>query len=183
MSNLRGLSGDISTALISATGTAPSAVKTGVSVGQTAGGPIGALVGLGVFGIGALIGGLFGTSKVGQEKRTATSIVNQAAVLMQANLQAYQASGHTRAEQAQAEATFIQIWNQQVQALSDPSVADVKDTSISERARGGKYDNWRDNYDPIANDPAVQDSTAALLTSNSGLLWLGVGIMILGIVL
>jgi hypothetical protein len=180
------LRGNTSTAIQGGLQTAPSAVATGLAVAATAGGPIGALVGLGVFGIGALLGALFGTSKVGQEKRAATSVVNQAAALMQANLQAYQAGGHTRAEQQQAEANFVQIWNQQVQALSDPSLADVKDTSISERDRGGKYDNWRDNFDPIANDPAVHDdSPVSLLASgdNSGLLWLGAAALALGVLM
>jgi hypothetical protein len=164
-------------------------VTAGLAVAAASTGPIGAAVGLAIFGLSALLGGLFGTSKTGQEKRGATAIVEQAASLMQANLAAYQAGGHTLAEQQQAEAGYIQIWNQMVQALSDPSLADVKDRSISERDRGGIYDCWKDNYDPIANDPLVQGGVQGAMADIGSMLGIdsrllvGGGLLLIGALL
>jgi hypothetical protein len=185
------LEGDAVTALTAGAGAAPGAVTAGLAVAAAAGGPIGAAVGLAVFGLSALIGGLFGTSKTGQEKRGATAIVNQAATLWQQNLAAYQAGGHTLAEQQAAEATFTQVWNQMVQALSDPSLADVRDKSISERDRGGIYDAWKDNYDPIANDPQVQGGVQGAMADLGSMLGLNIdsrllvggGLLLVGVLL
>lgn len=68
----------------------------------------------------------------------ATSVVNQAAALMQQNLNAYLAipAPRTAAEQSQAQANFNTLWQALVNACSSPSLKSAGQNCISQREEG-----------------------------------------------
>lgn len=93
-------------------------------------------------------------------KLGATQFAEKAIKLAQENLRAWQMSGTKyKSEQQMALQTFETIWS----GLTDPEngcgspfLREAGQRCISERQRGGIYDMWKDNYDPIANDPGVR---------------------------
>lgn len=181
----RSLRGDLSTALPGAIGGAASGVSTGLAVAAAAGGPIGAAVGAAIFGLSALFGGIFGTSKIGIEKQRGTQLVNEAEPLLVANVQKYQASQHTIADQTDALAYFDSVWAQVVAGCQQNSPD--RNECYTDRQRGGKFD-WFARYrDPIAKDANVKQGVFSTVgVDTSGVNWglvLGIGVLGIGLLL
>lgn len=134
-------------------------------------------VGPAIAGITLLIG-LF--TKRGAQKEATTKIVNDAEPLLKQNLEAWNSSSKTVAEQQQALANFNAVWQQVVAACSNTSYGDPGHWCIDDRNRGGKWDWFSYYYDPIANDPNVQKGTAEGVfssTTTTGISqWLIVGL-------
>lgn len=145
-------------------------------------GPIGAIAG----GVIALLGAIGVGSGCGQTCIAATEYANRAADLMQQNMAAYFALPIPRPKSAQqaALANFDALWQGLIssQACGNPQLGDAGKRCISERQRGGKYDDFMYNRDPIANDPNVyDDSPAGVLSAVGGLnpiLLLGGGLVL-----
>lgn len=133
----------------------------------TIGGPVGAAAAA-LAGIGVLIANHFGGC--GQTCVQATAIANQLATYWGQNLQAYMSAPvHYRSLQLAALNNFDTGWKALVAGCSDPQLGDAGARCISERQRGGKYDAFAVDRDPIANDPnVVPDPPAAGLLSSVG---------------
>lgn len=86
----------------------------------------------------------------GQQKRAATSIVEQIEPLMQRNLEEFLANP-SRTRRAQAIDTFDALWQELVRACGDPQLGDAGRRCIDERRRGGRWDWFAAYRDPIAN--------------------------------
>ncbi len=148
------------------------------------------LVGAGVMAATAAITAIF-KRKGPQQKIAATTIVNDVAPELEANLNAYFAGPRTRASQAAALEYFDEMWRWMTssQALGNPELGDPGKRAIRERQRGGKYDMFRDLRDPIANDPEVRENSlfpAVFGTGNGKLsdptLWIGIGLITAAVV-
>lgn len=183
-----GLSGDISTALPAAISSAPGAAQTGLMVASMAGGPVGAIVGAAIFGLSALFGGIFGTSKIGKEKIAGTNVVNNMQQYLQANLDAWNRSGKSVEEQKAAVNGFYEIWNTLVSQCQQ--VSPDRPQCYTDRQRGGKYDAFVNYLDPIVNDPNVKKDLVTNVASSLGLpsginwnLWIPVGLIGIGLLL
>ena len=161
-------------------GIGETAGQIGVQVGTSAAGA-GALVGLGLtsalagavtFGIGAVaIAVMALRSRRGPAQKVATTnIVNQVAPLMQQNLDAWNASAKSCADQAAALKIFDALWGEVVANCAQPSLGDPGHSCLDDRLPAGvqfEYNSFHINgngmYDwfsyyrtPIANDPAAQ---------------------------
>ena len=104
-----------------------------------------------------------------QQKVATTNIVNQVEPLLRQNLDAWNASAKTCADQAVALANFDALWNEVVANCAQPSLGDPGHSCIDDRLPTGvqfEYNtfhlngngmwNWFAYYrDPIANDPAA----------------------------
>lgn len=150
--------------------------------------PISTAIGLAITGI-TLAVTAFLNRKRPQQKIKATQITNEYESLMQQNLAAWEASGHTTSEKAQALANFDGLWHDFVRTVSDPALGDPGSRAVPERSRGGQWD-WASYYrDPIATSEAVDDSGMVISTLQStlqsgdpmmlmGLAALGVGLFV-----
>ena len=127
-----------------------SAAVSGGFIPAIVGGP----VGLAIAALAVLVQFLFTTSKEGQEKIAATKIVDQAAALMQQNLDAWKSEPHTYVNQQAALANFDNLWSQIVQACSN-GLESAGQRCISERQRGGKWDYTVYYRDPISSEPVI----------------------------
>lgn len=131
-------------------------------------GPIGAIAG----GVIALLGAIGVGQGCGQTCIAATEYANQSATLMQQNMQAYFSLPSPRPKSAQtaALANFDALWAglTSSQACGNPQLGDAGKRCISERQRGGKYDDFKFNRDPIANDTNVYADGASIV-SGSGI--------------
>jgi len=154
----------------------------------------GQLVAGAVLGVTSIIQNFFGHPDC--SKIAATQIVNQAEVMLQQNLVAWQSLSRaekTPATQAQGLQNFDTVWAQVVQACAPYGSAGQ--ACIADRQRGachyqnnGQCWNWFIGYrDPIANDPQVAASMAAnpLLSSTDPnlLVVLGAGLLALALAL
>jgi hypothetical protein len=108
-----------------------------------------------VIAVGVLIYSLLHNSRGLQQDAETTAQVNKAAVYMQSNLDAWNASDKNLASQAQALANFDAAWEAIVNFCGQASEGSPGQRCISERQRGGKYDFFSYYRDPIANDPAA----------------------------
>lgn len=86
----------------------------------------------------------------GQQKRAATSIVDQIEPLMQRNLEEFLAAP-SRERSVQAIDTFDRLWQELVRSCGDPQLGDAGRRCIDERRRGGRWDWFVAYRDPIAN--------------------------------
>lgn len=141
-----------------------AAVSTGLITAATASAIV-PFIGPAIMGITLLIG-MF--TKRGLQKEQTTKIVNDAEPLLKQNLQAWNSSSKTVAEQQQALANFNAVWQQVVAACSNTAYGDPGHWCIDDRNRGGKWDWFSYYYDPIANDPNVQKGTADGIFSSNG---------------
>lgn len=123
------------------------AASTGVIAGA-AGGPIGLAIGGAITGLMLLFG-----RKGPKQKLAATDIVNAAATFFQTNDADFFAG---RISKQEALSRFEQVANEAFNQLAQ--LGDPGHRAIEERKPGGKYDWWKDHYDPIA--------TAATATPN-----------------
>ena len=148
---LAGLGTTVSVAFPFVTGaTTAASGGIGASVLAAFGGPVGAVI----FGVTTAIGLWLKRKKPGQKIAT-TQIVNEAEPFLVQNLQAWNSSAKTFADQAAASANFDAIWSEVVRACGDPTMGDPGRWCIDDRKPGGKWD-WFARYrDPIANDPNV----------------------------
>ncbi len=100
-------------------------------------------------------------SRKGPKQKVATTQIveklanAQGTGIMQENLRAYMGGPHTVSSQAQALANFDAAWQWLLENCGAPEMGDPGEHCISERQRGGIYDMFKDNRDPIANDPNV----------------------------
>lgn len=142
----------LTTAATVGTTAATTAASGGIASGVLAafGGPVGAVI----FGVTTAIG-LWLNRKRPKQKVATTQIVNEAEPFLQQNLQAWNQSAKTFADQAAALANFDTIWGEVVRACGDPTMGDPGRWCIDDRKPGGKWD-WFARYrDPIVNDPNV----------------------------
>ena len=181
--------GDAATQITGTTGGLISAgIGVGVATGAVAAGTALATIGLVAGPIGAIAGVLIGIleqvfSGCGQSCTLTSQAANQIEQTLQQNLLAYQASGHTKSEQAAALANFDYAWGKLQQYCGQASFGAAGQRCTTDRQRGAcKWTNdghggpagsgnvcwnWFVGYrDPIANDPNVQPDTAA--TANIG---------------
>lgn len=108
-----------------------------------------------VIAVGVLIYSFLHNSLGLQQDAQTTAVVNQAAVLMQQNLDAWNASTKSYSTQTAALAQFDSLWAQVIKFCGQVSEGSPGQRCISERQRGGKYDFFAYYRDPIANDPAA----------------------------
>lgn len=179
-----GLGASVIPAIVSTAGQAAAAVvpATLVATGTLAAGSLAVpVIGAAIAGVTLAIS-LFlnrNAQYFGEESAT-TQIVNQAAVLLKQNLDAWNslsAQDKTAANQQQALANFDGVWQQVVQACNNTAYSHGSDaTGLSPGARcvadragtahggNGKYDWYAYYRDPIANDtiyqPPSQDAAA-----------------------
>lgn len=107
----------------------------------------------------------------GQTCELTADAANQIEAKLKENLQAYQASGHSRAEQAAALKVFDAYWQTLAQYCGRPEfqstkagrncIADRQAGACKWRGSDGQCWNWFIGYrEPIANDPRVISSPA-----------------------
>jgi hypothetical protein len=159
------------------------ATSTGLITASTAGAIV-PFIGPAIVGITLLIG-LF--TKRGAQKEGTTKIVNDAEPLLKQNLQAWNSSSKTVAEQQQALSNFNAVWQQVVASCDIDAYGAPGDWCVNDRKRGGKWDWFSYYYDPIANDPNVQKGTAEGIFSSTGSnssisSWLVIGLGVAAIV-
>lgn len=162
-----------------AAGVVPGVLASGAAASAAAGGSgliLGMAPALAVPIIGAAIAGV--TALVGifmarnaqyhaQESAT-THIVDEAEKLMKQNLEAWEQSGKSQAEQQQAAANFQAIWGQVEKACNQQAYGDPGQRCIHDRERGGRWD-WPSYYlDPILNDPDVSANPISSLFGGAG---------------
>jgi hypothetical protein len=136
----------------------------------TVGGALSATVGGAVVGIPLMIAGAFAEiagsvaslfSGCGPTCNQASNIANQAAVLLQENLDEFRNGPQTADRQAQALAVFDYTWQQLVQACSNPALGAAGQRCIGDRQRSGKYP-WAVYYrDPIAGAQVTASTVLA----------------------
>lgn len=113
------------------------------------------IIGAALFGITTWIG----INSVRNKQKTASTQIAEAAIAkFQENKAAYFAGPRTCAARAVAMRNFEELWSWLVANCDDPRLGSAGQRCISERQRGGIYDSWKADYDPIANDSCVQDS-------------------------
>jgi hypothetical protein len=110
-----------------------------------------------VLAVGVLVYSFLHNTRGLQQNVETTTVVNQAATLMQQNLDAWQASSKSYSTQAAALAQFDSLWAQVIKFCSQASEGSPGERCISERQRGGKYDFFSYYRDPIVNDPHAGD--------------------------
>jgi hypothetical protein len=181
-SQLVGSAGTIATPVVSgvlATSSAASVAAggTGLILGMAPALAI-PIVGAALAGVTLAIEAIL-NSGCGQSCIITSNWANQAATLLQQNLDAYMAlpAPRTVSQQAAALDNFNSFWNYLVQECSAPSVGTAGQHCISDREAGachyetnGVCWNWFVGYhDPIANDSVVPDtvSTAASTVASS----------------
>ena len=134
-------------------------ISAGTNVAAAVSGPAAPFVmiagDLAAFAVGTLhIGQGCGASCI-----NATEVANYVECVMGATLNLYMNQPAPRYASAQAAAlsVFNSAWNYLVQGCGAVSSAagSPGQRCITERNRGGKYDDWHTYYDPIANDPCV----------------------------
>jgi hypothetical protein len=116
----------------------------------------------------AIVGWISSIRKKNLQKTAATQAANEAEYYLQQNLDAWNASGKTRAEQVLALESFDKIWAWLIStdACGNPNFGSAGQRCISERQAGGTVPgtggNWFVWYrDPIADDPGVVDTASA----------------------
>jgi hypothetical protein len=114
-----------------------------------------------VIAVGVLIYGFLHNSRGLQQNVETTNVVNEAARLMQQNLDAWNATSKSYSTQTAALTQFDALWAQVVKFCSQASEGKPGERCISERQRGGKYDFFSYYRDPIANDPHAGDPDRA----------------------
>jgi hypothetical protein len=139
----------VATSALSLTTAASSAGLITLGATATAAIPIAGAV----IGVGVLIYSFLHNSVGLQQDADTTAEVNKAAVLMQQNLDAWNASTKSYSTQTAAEANFDSLWSQVLVFCGNPAEGSPGQRCISERQRGGKYDFFSYYRDPIANDP------------------------------
>ena len=122
-------------------------------------------VGPAIAGVTLLVG-MF--TQRGKQKTATTAIVNEAEPLLKQNLEAWNQSSKTLAEQKQALANFDAVWGQVVNTCKNPSYGEPGKWCINDRSRGGKWDWFSYYYDPIALDPNVQAASFSSQTFGGG---------------
>ena len=151
-------------------------LHTAGAIGGTA--AAGAAAGAVSFGIGAVaVLAMALLSRKGPAQKVATTnIANDVEPLMRQNVQAWQSSPKTCADQSVALATFDALWNTLVANCANPSLGDPGHSCIDDRLPAGvQFEfntfhlvgngmwNWFAYYrDPIANDPAAEGCCPAL---------------------
>lgn len=134
--------------------------------------------------ITSLLGALGVGGGCGSTCTQATTVVNQAAVQLQANLTAWNNSSKTTADQQQAIANFNSVWNIVVQQCQQIGGQGGKGC-IADRQRGGKFDWFATFLDPIQNaTPSDAGTISAVLTSDlgsNGLLYIGGAMLFLAL--
>lgn len=165
--------------------TAGSVAGSGLTIGLISAGavagPIGIAIGGLVAGAAALVSALGIGSGCGNSCVQATSIVNQAEVVLKQNLAAYQAG---QLSQTDAMANFNQIWSAVQQSCAAiPGAAGSN--CIGDRQRGGKWDWFAMYYDPIINTPPVSNDSSSMTSlfssGNSWLLLGALGLVVIGV--
>jgi len=120
--------------------------------------------------VGPILGGLtllsawlFGTSKNGQQKISASDLVNKAEPLLKQNLANYLAAPYSPDNQTQALAYFDAVWAQLTgpNGLANSAYGDAGKKGIADRSRGGQWDWFAYYRDPITNDPRAAAYTQA----------------------
>jgi hypothetical protein len=106
-----------------------------------------------VVAVGVLIFSMLHNSTGLRQDAETTAEVNAAAVYMQNNLDAWNASTKNTATQVQALANFDNAWAAVLNFCGKASEGTPGERCISERQRGGQYDFFSYYRDPIANDP------------------------------
>lgn len=162
------------------TGIASTAIPIGAAFG-----PVGALVGA-VVSLGAEIASAVGLGTgCGQPCIQATAVVNQAEVVLKANLAAYQ---NGQQDAATSIANFNQVWLSVQQACSGIAGA-AGENCIKDRQRGGKWDWFALYLDPISNNAAAQTASTSMAATTTGTdflsqygLWIGAGLILIGLV-
>jgi hypothetical protein len=189
---------------------APSVAAALGLYGSAAGAVTAAGLALAIPIVGAAIAGIsFGIEAIlhsgcGEACIVTSQWANQAEVLLKQNLSEYQAIAPPRPRSVQqiAMANFKAVWNRLVEQCSQPGlstagrncIGDRQDGACKWRDTGGQCWNWWSGYYyPIANDAQVYDdgpiqTAAAGVTGavaaagiNPALLWIGGGILIVGL--
>ena len=122
-----------------------------------------------IMGVTALIGHF---KRRGAQKVAATQIVEEGSRLLQQNLDAWNSSSKTVAEQQTVLQNFDQVWSEIVAACQNEELGSAGERCISERQQGstaqcyingvlGNCDFFAKFRDPIANDPNVRPETLA----------------------
>ncbi len=127
------------------------------------------IIGAALLGVTILAVALIKNSGCGQTCIVTSQWANQAADLLQKNLDAYFAlpAPRTKAQQGVALANFDAIWAALVAQCGQESVGDAGKRCISDRQRGACtwknngqcWDWWIGYRDPLSNDATVSDTT------------------------
>ena len=143
-------------------------------------------------GVSALLK-LFLARKGPRQRTETTAMVNQLEPALKQNVALYLAGPRTATSQAAALAEFDAAWAwlSSSQACGNSAEGNPGKACIKDRSRGGQWDWWSYYRDPIANDTQVKPDVAseilAALTGQTGsggmLVWLGIGLLVLGVVL
>lgn len=122
-----------------------------------------------VIAVGVLVYSFLHNTRGLQQNVETTAVVNQAAELMQKNVDAWRGSSKSYSTQAAALAQFDALWAQVIKFCSQASEGSPGERCISERQRGGKYDFFGYYRDPIANDPeaGAPDRAAAAAAASA----------------
>jgi hypothetical protein len=158
-------------------GASTALIQTGVlsTAGATGGFLAAAIPIIGPAIAGVTIGlSLLFNRKGPQQKVATTQIVNQLEPLLQKNLQGYLNGPRNRSSQQQALANFDAAWQWLIQHCRIPVMGEPGQRCVTDRQAGscvwreaGQCWNWFVGYrDPIANDPKVQDDSAAAVASD-----------------
>lgn len=122
-----------------------------------------------VIAVGVIIFSLLHNSRGLQQNVETTQMVNKAAVYMQSNLDAWNASSKNFATQAAALKNFDDAWQAVLNFCGQASEGSPGERCISERQKGGKYDFFSYWRDPIANDPHAGDPDRAAVVAAAAL--------------
>ncbi len=124
-----------------------------------------------ILGVAALISGFF--FKPDTKKLATTAIVNQAEVYMKQNLATWQQLVQSgQANETSREAAlqnFNTLWQQVVNACSNPQYGSAGQACVADRQQGGKWDWFKYYYDPIASYQIPASNASGSIASLFGI--------------
>lgn len=122
------------------------------AVGGAVGGPVGVVANVAVMGVTSLIGYF---KKRGRQKQVASQYADEIEYYMKQNLDAWEASSKSNADQKQCLDNFDLLWHEAVSLWSDPSLGSAGQRAIQERGEGGTP-SWGKNWFQLYRYPIAE---------------------------